>query len=93
LATTASPPQATSSKEPDVETAEDSEVADDVEDEVDAKPPPAAARASERFFIVKSLTLQDLEQSVRNGIWATQSHNEEALNTAYEVGATFSPSL
>lgn len=43
------------------------------------------ARAAERYFIVKSLTLQDLDQSVRNGIWATQSHNEEALNKAYEV--------
>ena len=39
----------------------------------------------EKFFIVKSLTLQDLELSVRNGIWATQTHNEEALNKAYEV--------
>lgn len=41
--------------------------------------------ATEKYFIVKSLTLQDLESSVRNGIWATQSHNEEALNKAYEV--------
>jgi hypothetical protein len=44
-----------------------------------------AATAKERYFIVKSLTLQDLESSVRNGIWATQSHNEETLNKAYEV--------
>lgn len=41
-------------------------------------------KVPERFFIVKSLTLQDLEASVRNGIWATQSHNEKALNTAFE---------
>ncbi|KAF2810157.1 uncharacterized protein BDZ99DRAFT_462757, partial [Mytilinidion resinicola] len=41
-------------------------------------------RVAEKFFIVKSLTLQDLELSVRNGIWATQSHNEETLNKAYE---------
>jgi hypothetical protein len=41
----------------------------------------------DRFFIVKSLTLQDLDQSVRNGIWATQTHNEAALNQAYEVSA------
>jgi hypothetical protein len=34
---------------------------------------------------VKSLTVEDLELSVRNGIWATQSHNEEALNKAYQV--------
>lgn len=37
------------------------------------------------FFILKSLTLEDLELSVRTGIWATQSHNEENLNKAFEV--------
>ena len=41
--------------------------------------------AAEKYFIVKSLTLQDLELSVRNGIWATQSHNEVALNNAFKV--------
>jgi len=41
--------------------------------------------SKDKFFIVKSLTVEDLELSVRNGIWATQSHNEEALNKAYEV--------
>ncbi|KAF4630656.1 hypothetical protein G7Y89_g7482 [Cudoniella acicularis] len=40
--------------------------------------------AKDKFFIVKSLTVEDLELSVRNGIWATQSHNEEALNKAYQ---------
>ncbi|KAH8676777.1 YT521-B-like domain-containing protein [Tricladium varicosporioides] len=40
--------------------------------------------AKEKFFIVKSLTVEDLELSVRNGIWATQSHNEEVLNNAYQ---------
>ncbi|KAF2683438.1 hypothetical protein K458DRAFT_305401 [Lentithecium fluviatile CBS 122367] len=44
-----------------------------------------ASTSSEKYFIVKSLTLQDLELSVRNGIWATQSHNEEALNKAFET--------
>jgi hypothetical protein len=39
----------------------------------------------DKFFIVKSLTVEDLELSVRNGIWATQSHNEEALNNAYQA--------
>ena len=43
------------------------------------------AKASEKFFIVKSLTVEDLELSVRNGIWATQAHNEAALNKAFEV--------
>lgn len=42
-------------------------------------------KVQDKFFVVKSLTLQDLELSVRNGIWATQSHNEETLNKAYEV--------
>ena len=42
----------------------------------------------DKFFVVKSLTVEDLELSVRNGIWATQAHNEEALNKAYEVCRT-----
>lgn len=44
---------------------------------------PTTIKVPEKFFIVKSLTLQDLEASVRNGIWATQSHNEATLNKAY----------
>ena len=39
----------------------------------------------DRFFIVKSLTIEDLESSVRNGIWTTQAHNEITLNEAYAV--------
>lgn len=45
--------------------------------------PPAVPNSPNKFFIVKSLTLQDLELSVRNGIWATQSHNEDVLNKAF----------
>lgn len=45
----------------------------------------SSADSANKYFIVKSLTLQDLELSVRNGIWATQSHNEEALNRAFRV--------
>lgn len=41
--------------------------------------------AREKFFIVKSLTVEDLERSVVSGIWATQAHNEENLNAAFEV--------
>jgi RNA recognition motif-containing protein len=44
-----------------------------------------ACLAKDKFFIVKSLTVEDLELSVRNGVWATQSHNEEVLNKACEV--------
>ncbi|KAK5943636.1 hypothetical protein PMZ80_004644 [Knufia obscura] len=39
----------------------------------------------EKFFIVKSLTVEDLERSVNSGIWATQSHNETNLNLAYKT--------
>lgn len=46
----------------------------------------ANSTAANKYFIVKSLTLQDLELSIRNGIWATQSHNEDVLNKAYKVG-------
>jgi hypothetical protein len=50
--------------------------------------PPPSARVKEKFFVVKSLTVEDLELSVRNGIWATQAHNEAALNKAYEVSVS-----
>ncbi|EWC46173.1 hypothetical protein DRE_04551 [Drechslerella stenobrocha 248] len=40
-------------------------------------------KGKERYFIVKSLTLEDLDTSVSNGIWATQTHNEPALNEAF----------
>ncbi|KAF1945387.1 hypothetical protein EJ02DRAFT_53952 [Clathrospora elynae] len=45
----------------------------------------SSADTPTKYFIVKSLTLQDLELSVRNGIWATQSHNEDALNKAFRT--------
>ncbi|KAK5651740.1 hypothetical protein OQA88_11702 [Cercophora sp. LCS_1] len=40
--------------------------------------------SKDRFFILKSLTVEDIELSVRTGIWATQSHNEETLNSAFK---------
>lgn len=62
--------------------------AEDVENraqsEASPQPTTPGERVPERFFIVKSLTVQDLEASVRNGTWATQSHNEKTLNEAYE---------
>ena len=42
-------------------------------------------KVHDRYFVMKSLTVEDMELSVRNKIWATQSHNEEALNKAYHV--------
>lgn len=44
-----------------------------------------ALKVSDKYFVLKSLTVEDMELSVRNSIWATQSHNEDALNKAYEV--------
>lgn len=84
------PSQASSSKSPMLDAPEE-ESADPppeqaVEEPVEAEEPPTQ-KVPEKFFIVKSLTLQDLEQSVRTGIWATQSHNEEILNKAYQVGS------
>ncbi|GAB0142273.1 hypothetical protein EsHS_00002830 [Epichloe bromicola] len=38
----------------------------------------------DKFFILKSLTTEDLDLSVRTGLWATQSHNEESLNRAFQ---------
>jgi YT521-B-like domain len=43
------------------------------------------AKVEEKFFVLKSLTVEDLDASVRSGSWATQSHNEAALNAAYKV--------
>ncbi|OJD19095.1 hypothetical protein ACJ73_08667 [Blastomyces percursus] len=39
----------------------------------------------ERYFIVKSLTIEDLERSRVSGVWATQRHSEAVLNHAYET--------
>ena len=44
-----------------------------------------AGKVNDKYFIVKSLTVEDLELSARTGVWATQAHNEEALNLAFEV--------
>ena len=49
----------------------------------------STSASPDKYFIVKSLTLQDLELSVRNGIWATQSHNEDTLNKAFEVSIIY----
>ncbi|KAL2783904.1 YT521-B-like domain-containing protein [Aspergillus keveii] len=44
-----------------------------------------SARVPNRYFILKSLTVEDLGISWQSGIWATQTHNEENLNRAFEV--------
>lgn len=57
------------------------------EDGVRAKTTPVAdgTQQKDKFFILKSLTVEDLDLSIQNGVWATQSHNEEALNDAFGV--------
>lgn len=42
-------------------------------------------KVTDKYFILKSLTVEDMELSVQNSTWATQAHNEDALNKAYEV--------
>lgn len=39
----------------------------------------------DRYFILKSLTKEDLAWSVSNKVWATQPHNETVLNEAFKV--------
>lgn len=38
-----------------------------------------------RYFVLKSLTFEDLVASTQNLRWTTQAHNEELLNVAYGV--------
>ncbi|KAL8718305.1 MAG: hypothetical protein Q9225_004534 [Loekoesia sp. 1 TL-2023] len=49
------------------------------------EPDQASPKGTDKFFIMKSLTVEDMELSVRNNIWATQAHNVEALNKAFET--------
>ncbi len=73
--------------------AENSETAEDkgndneaaVIDADDTAEPENIDKVKEKFFVVKSLTVEDLERSVVSGIWATQAHNEAALNNAHQV--------
>jgi hypothetical protein len=48
-------------------------------------PVEGAPAQKDRFFILKSLTVEDIELSVRTNIWATQAHNEVTLNNAFHV--------
>lgn len=51
----------------------------------------AASKVANKYFVLKSLTVEDMELSVRNGIWATQAHNEDTLNKAFEVSRPREP--
>jgi hypothetical protein len=44
-----------------------------------------AKTPTNRYFIMKSLTKEDLSWSVNNNVWATQPHNEAILNDAFKV--------
>jgi len=55
------------------------------DDDDDQKKVVENEKQEEKYFIIKSLSIQDLVLSVRFGMWTTQSHNEEALNNAYKV--------
>ena len=52
----------------------------------------SASPALVRYFVLKSLTVEDLELSVKTGVWATQAHNEQLLNSAFEVRPFYEPS-
>ena len=47
--------------------------------------PPLENKAKKRFFIMKSLTREELESSVQTAHWMTQQHNETSLNEAFAV--------
>ncbi|KAK5175225.1 uncharacterized protein LTR77_000362 [Saxophila tyrrhenica] len=49
----------------------------------DACSMPGLVKIPERFFIIKSLTVQDLIASVNNGSWEAQAHNEGTLQEAF----------
>jgi YT521-B-like domain/RNA recognition motif. (a.k.a. RRM, RBD, or RNP domain) len=78
----------TPSPKPPVEDDVDDDDEEDIAELSTEQRSTSPVKSSERYFIVKSLTLQDLEQSVKNGIWATQSHNEDVLNKAYNVSVS-----
>jgi len=40
---------------------------------------------AKRYFVLKSLSEEDLALSVKNCLWATQSHNEPVLDQAYRT--------
>lgn len=39
--------------------------------------------SKDRYFVCKSLTVEDLQASASYGVWATQSHNQTVFNEAF----------
>jgi len=62
----------------------DSALLDDVNEETETTAKPQAP-SKNRYFIMKSLTREDVAWSVANKVWATQPHNEKVLNDAFKV--------
>lgn len=52
-----------------------------------SRPRDPQSTSPNKYFVMKSLTKEDLDTSVRDGVWATQPHNEEGLNAAFEVSS------
>lgn len=68
-------------------TAQNREISSRAEEQAQGEPSQegTTSKVANKYFVLKSLTVEDMELSVRNGIWATQAHNEDALNNAFEV--------
>lgn len=79
------PVTASASPQPSDEQTEESESGKEQQaPEADGECQVERRNVTDRYFIVKSLTVHDLELSVRSGTWATQSHNERRFDVAYE---------
>ncbi|EME39976.1 hypothetical protein DOTSEDRAFT_137952 [Dothistroma septosporum NZE10] len=48
-----------------------------------AEPVSPPARLTDRYFIVKSLTKEDLQNSLQTGTWETQPHNQRGFDDAF----------
>jgi hypothetical protein len=65
----------------------DSTDSESAKDPLLSSPTTANAPQTHRYFIMKSLTKEDLAWSVANKVWATQPHNEGILNDAFKVNS------
>lgn len=65
--------------------AEPKQTEDMARDEEAAKRDKTRLTAEKRYFIMKSLSISELEDAKRKQTWATQEHNVDRLNEAYEV--------
>lgn len=46
-------------------------------------PPPPPKKQGTRYFIIRSYNFENIDMSISHGVWATQSRNDDVLNTAY----------